>query len=106
MPSLLCFTFADETLSYIEVSLNEEIIPPTHKNFILKNSLELVLKSVEQEICILHSRNVVYPWSFVGDHESLHEKFLKIRPCRPCLYTCELVIYLLHSISLFFCVIP
>ena len=34
----------------------------TQKKFILKNSLELLLKSIEHEIYILHYRNVVYPW--------------------------------------------
>jgi len=89
MSSLLCFTFVDETMSYIVVSLNEEISSShTQKKFILKNSLELLLKSLQNEIYILHSCNVVYPWAFAGDHEPLHVQLPKIRPCRPCLYTC------------------
>ena len=98
MLSLLCFTFVDETLSYIEVSLNEEISSShTHTH-----SLELLLKSLEHKIYVLHSCNVVYPWAFAGDHKPLCEQLPKIGPYRPCLYTCELFFYLLHSISLFY----
>ena len=103
MLSLLCCTFVDEILSYIEVSLNEENSSShTQKKFIVKNSLELRLKSVEHEIYILHSHNIVYPWPFAGDNKPLCEQLPKIGPYRPCLYTCELVLYLLHSISFFF----
>ena len=106
MLSLLCFTFVDETPSYIEVSLNEEISSShTQKNLMLKNSLELLLKPLEHEIYILHSCNV-YLWAIVGDHEPLREQLPKIGLDRLCFYTCELVFYLLHSISFFVCVIP
>ena len=92
MLSLLCCTFVDEILSYIEVSLNEENSSShTQKKFIVKNSLELRLKSVEHEIYILHSHNIVYPWPFAGDNKPLCEQLPKIGPYRPCLYTCELV---------------
>jgi len=70
-------------------------------------ALKLVLKSLQNEIYILHFCYVVYPWAFASDHELLHEQLPKIRPCRPCLYTYELVFYLLHFISLFFfCDVP